>query len=112
MGMSPRMKARKGRFGPGGALFPPTLTILTTATTLVQSVANTVDFTAEATDDIDGDLTAVIDWASDLDAASVGTGGTPSITLTAIGTHTITVTAVAPTGPQTVTKTFTVEVTA
>ena len=103
--MSPQIKARKGRFGAGGTA--PDLSILTYVAEVTAGVAST-DFTASASDTVDGNITATIDWTSDLDG-SVGTGGSPSITLTTVGTHVITVTATAPTGGQTTVKTLTVE---
>ncbi len=106
-GLAPAQKAKKGRFGAGGTA--PDLVIESFAAEVTTAVANTTDFVASASDAVDGDITATIDWTSDLDAASVGTGGTPSITLTALGTHTITVTATAPTGGQTTVKTIQVE---
>lgn len=107
--MAPAQKARKGRFGAGGTA--PVLSVTAFPSSATSGVAAT-GFAATATDAVDGDLTATLDWASDLDAASVGTGGSPSITLVAVGTHTITVTATAPTGGQTSTFTFEIEVAA
>lgn len=109
MGMAPAQKAKKGRFGAGGAA--PDLNV-TAFPTEVTAAAATGGYTADASDLVDGDLTAVIDWASDLDAASVGTGGTPTITLTAVGLHTIAVSVAAPTGGQSASKTIQVNVVA
>ena len=106
MGMSPRIKAKKGRFGVGG--LPPVLTVEAYPASVTTTVGAT-GFEASASDDIDGDLTAAITWTSDLDAALVGTGGTPTITLTAVGTHTITVSTTGGTGSQTTTQDITVE---
>ena len=97
--LSPRKKAIKGRFGAGGVapsiaqVTPPSGYVVTTGVGFAAS--------AVASDDIDGDISASLDWFSDLDAASVGTGGTPTITLTALGTHTLTLTATATTGGAT-----------
>ncbi len=100
-GMAPAQKAKKGRFGAGGT--NPTLSV-SGPDSVTEAVAST-DFTAVANDDVD---TPTVAWVSDLDG-SVGTGLTPSITLTTVGTHVITVTASAATGSQTVSKTLTVE---
>lgn len=96
MGMSPSMKAKKGRFGAGGVA--PSISMVTPPAGSV--VVTSVGFpaTALAFDDIDGDISASLDWFSDLDAASVGTGAAPTITLTALGVHTLTLTATATTG--------------
>jgi len=84
-GMSPRTKAKRGRFGADG--LPPGVKITSNIFTAVNSVAFTV--TATANDDEAGDLSASIAWSSDLDGA-VGTGASASITLTTVGTHRIT----------------------
>jgi len=86
MGMSARIKAKKGRFG-GGGLAPSVRITLAPAT-----ATNSVAFDAAATvtdDEVSGDLANLLDWTSDLDGA-VGSGAAPSITLTTVGTHRIT----------------------
>jgi hypothetical protein len=87
-GMSPRNKAKKGRFGAYG--LAPVIRI----TSNIFTATNSVAFAASATvtDDEAGDLSASLTWTSNLDG-SVGTGDTPSITLTTVGTHVITVAA-------------------
>jgi len=107
MGLAPAQKAKKGRFGAAGTA--PDMLITGFADELVTAVADTTSFVATASDAVDGDITATIDWTSDLDG-SVGTGGTPSITLTTLGTHVMTVTATAPTGGQTNVQTREIEV--
>jgi hypothetical protein len=107
MGMAPAQKAKKGRFGAGGT--HPDISIIAFPTE-VTTLVGTGGYSATASDIVDGDLTAVIDWTSDLDTASVGTGGTPTITLTALGLHTITVSATAATGTQVVSQNIQVNV--
>ena len=97
-GLAPAQKEKKGRLTGGGTV--PQVTVSANPTQVVTGVA-TGGYTATANDVVDGDLTGVIDWYSDLDAASVGTGGSPSITLTALGEHKLTVSVIAPTGTQT-----------
>lgn len=104
-GLAPAQKAKKGRFGVGGTL--PSLTVSAYPVEVDELVA-TGGFTASANDATDGDITAGITWTSDLDGA-VGTGGSPTITLTTVGTHVITVLATAPTGGQTDSTDITVE---
>ena len=87
-GMSPRIKAKKGRFGVDG--LPPAVSILTpadgdTVTTLVPFAA-----TGDASDAETGDVTANIVWTSDVDG-SAGVNGSPtSLTLTTLGAHVLT----------------------
>ena len=98
-GLAPAQKAKKGRYGAGGTA--PDLTILTKSATAVQSVGST-DFTASASDAVDGDITATITWTSDLDGVVGGPGGTPTLTFATLGAHVLTVEATAATGGQTV----------
>lgn len=86
-GMSPRIKAKKGRFGLDG--LAPLLNLVSFATTATNLVGQT-GFEANANDDLDGVLTASITWTSDLDGL-LGTGGTPTLTFTTVATHTVTV---------------------
>jgi hypothetical protein len=54
-----------------------------------------ITFTATATDAEDDDvtLTSTIDWTSDLETGSIGTGGSFDISTLSVGTHTITASA-------------------
>ena len=86
--MSPRLKARRGRFGPGGIL-PPQVTIATVQVVAAGSPAvYTLNATGVATDDLQGDISSSIAWSSDVDGA-LGTGASISVVLTA-GAHVIT----------------------
>ena len=108
MGMSPRMKAKKGRFGAGGLIH--TVEILTPASGF--SATTTISFpaTGKVTDDLGAVSEADIVWTSDLDAG-VGANGSPtSITLTTVGTHVLTATVTN--GGDVVTDTINVTVTA
>jgi hypothetical protein len=116
-GMSPRIKAKKGRFGADGLVH--TVQILSPASGLVVSLSGSpaeIPFaaTGKATDAELGDLSANIVWASNLEGSPVGVvganGASTSITLTQIGVHTISATVTQ--GADVVTDTITVEVTA
>ena len=117
-GMSPKIKAKKGRFGVDGLV--PTINILAPAngfsiaangSPLVNAV---VTFRGQAFDDA-GDVSASIAWSSDIDGA-LGTGKTLTTALTAnVGSplqdqvHVITASITV--GGDTVTDTVTVTVT-
>ena len=106
MGMSPRIKAKKGRFGTGG--LPPVISILTPADGYAATSGVGFAATATAVDPEGGDISANIVWTSDIDG-SVGTnGGSTTLTLTTIGTHVIT--ATVSDGTNTVTDTINVTV--
>ncbi len=107
--MSPRLKARRGRFGPAG--YPPVVTITSPAdgATFVAagSPVNTasVNLTGTAFDDLGSpqDISSSIVWTSDIQAGSpvsLGTGDSITVELI-IGTHVITASATDNTGsPQ------------
>ena len=104
MGMSARMKEKKGRFGDSG--LDPVIRVTSDLSGSTETNAVAFTATATATDNqlvgspvASGDVSAYLVWTSDLDG-QVGTGGSPSITLTTVGTHVITVsiTAGSPTG--------------
>ena len=61
--MSPRLKARRGRFGPGG-LKGPNLTITSPANGFIflNAGSPTTLFTATSFDDLDGDISAAVTW--------------------------------------------------
>lgn len=99
--MSPAIKAKKGRFGVGG--IAPTITVSGMPAVFTTLVGQS-GMTSAANDATDGDISASSTWTSDLDGL-VGTGAAPTITLTTLGAHVITVVATAPTGPQTATTT-------
>lgn len=117
-GMSPKIKAKKGRFGVGGLV--PTIAILSPASG--HSVAANgspvvnaiVTFRGQAFDDA-GDVSSSIAWSSDIDGA-LGTGKTLTTDLSAnVGSplqdqvHVIT--ATFDDGTNVVTDTITVTVT-
>ena len=96
-GMSPRIKAKKGRFGVGGLLH--TVDILSPATGSSFSLGGSpvtfplmpFDVTGKAIDAETGDVSSTIVWTSDLDGA-LGTGAVVAVTLTTLGAHVITAT--------------------
>ena len=75
-------------FGGGPTNQAPDVTI-TGPTTTTFTQGDTVDFAATATDAEDGDLTASLVWASDLDGA-IGSGGSFTTDGLPAGVHTIT----------------------
>ncbi len=91
MGMSPRIKAKKGRFGADG--LPPTIKITSHVNGDTETL--TVDFTmtAVATDPENGDVSAAITWSSV--QTSGGTSGIVQITTGIGGTQAVTVTVEA-----------------
>ncbi len=104
--MSPRLKARRGRFGPAG--YPPVVTITSPAdgATFVAagSPVNTasVNFTGTAFDDLGSpqDISSSIVWTQAGSPGSLGTGDSITVNLS-IGTHVITASATDNTGsPQ------------
>jgi len=105
--MSPAIKAKKGRFGVGGTapLMDPPVAPASVVTTVP-----TAGYSVSVIDATDGDISSTSTWTSDLDGL-LGTGAAPTLALTTVGTHVITVEATAPTGGQTVSDTVTVECT-
>ena len=99
MGMSPRLKARRGRFGASG--LAPTVRILTppngTSVAFAGSPAVSQTFTGEALDDLTGDVSSTIVWTSSIDGA-LGVGASVSPTTLSVGLHTITATVTVGTG--------------
>ena len=89
--MSPRIKAKKGRFGPGG-LSAPVVTITSPADGDSFAVNTAVTFTGTATDDLQGDISSSIVWTSDVDG-TLGTGASVSFTFATAGPRVITATA-------------------
>ena len=112
-GMSPRIKAKKGRFGAGGLL--PSLEITSPAdgaTVAGGGSPAVVALVGVVQDDLGAITSADIIWSSSLDGA-LGTGATVSPSLV-VGTHVITATAVdagSPSGGRAVTDTITITVT-
>jgi len=68
---------------------PPVLTIITPGEGSTYSRAQTISFTGEATDAVDGNISYKIVWTSSLDGA-LGTGATVTRANMTLGTHTIT----------------------
>lgn len=106
MPMSPRMKAKKGRFGFAGLAPLVKITSPVTGYSVASSgspASASVAVTATAYDDKQGDISANIVWTSSIDGV-VGVGSPPvgggSTTLTlSVGTHTITATAASTGSP-------------
>jgi len=101
-----------GNVGPVSAVFvtvvanqPPAVTI--TAPTAGESNDATIALAATATDPEDGDLSAIIEWESDLDG-DLATGAEAEVTLS-VGTHAITASVVDAAGSE-ATDTVTVTV--
>jgi len=91
MGMSPRIKAKKGRFGDLGLAVVVRITSPSTGS--AQSAGVAFAATGVATDDLTGDVSANIVWTSDIDGSVGANGGTTSLTLPTAGTHVITASA-------------------
>ena len=111
-GMSPRIKAKKGRFGAGGLIH--TVQILSPASGSSYSLGSPSELpftaTAKVTDDLGAVTGADVVWTSSVDAG-IGANGTPTaITLTTLGAHVITATVTN--GTQVVTDTINVTVVA
>ena len=110
-GMSPRMKAKKGRFGPGGLV--PTIKILSPNDGDSFAYNTPITFTGEAYDDLNGDVSSQIVWTNDYNG-STQTGASVQFGFSAIGSpstpSTITVTATYSDGTNTVTDTVTITV--
>ena len=78
-GMSPRLKAKRGRFGAGG-LTGPVLKILTPVDGASIVGSPTTLFTASASDDILGDLSSSIEWFVQGAGSPLATGfGSPTV---------------------------------
>lgn len=89
-GFSPRIKAKKGRFGVGG--LPAVIRILSAVVNSVGSPATfTLDASGTATDPELGNVSASIAWSSDVDGA-LGTGASISSVPLSAGPHVITAT--------------------
>ena len=110
-GMSPRMKAKKGRLGVSG--LDPVVRIVSINdgdefTRTGSPLEVSVTLVGTGTDDLQGDVSASLVWTSDLDG-SLGSGASVAATLTTAGTHVITAQATggspATTGEETVTIT-------
>ena len=108
-GMSPRMKAKKGRFGPGG--LAPTVNITAPLDGASFAFGAAIDFAGEAYDDLNGDVSAQIVWTNDYDAQTF-TGATGQFTFTdnGSGPTSIVVTATYSDGTNTATDTVTINV--
>ena len=91
-GMSPRIKAKKGRFGPGG--LPHTVQITSGGGAIVGTgspVTGARTFVGESLDDLLGDISSTIVWTSNVDGA-LGTGASVSPAALTAGAHVITAT--------------------
>ncbi len=71
----------------------PVVTITSPADGANFNEGDNIFFTGTATDPQDGDVTASLDWTSNLDMGSIGTGGSFSTSTLSVGTHVITATA-------------------
>ncbi len=98
-GMSPRIKAKKGRFGADG--LPPTIKITTHVNGDTETLGAAFTMTAVATDPENGNVSAAITWAAgSVPATGIvqftdGTGGTQVVNITgATGNYDITATIV------------------
>jgi hypothetical protein len=79
--MHPRLKSRRGRFGPGG-LTGPTLTIDGPGGILSFGPGSPLtigNFTGASSDDLDGDLSANIQWRVHGPGSPTGTLGSPAV---------------------------------
>ena len=109
MRMSPRLKARRGRFGPGG-LKGPSLSITFPENGAVVTGSPAVPFTGTAFDDLDGDVSANIVWhvgALPTGSPSTGDATGASVNLSgalAGGVNTVTATVVDSGGQRSTTS--------
>jgi thermitase len=87
----------------------PAITITSPADASTFLQTDTITFTATATDAIEGNLAANVQWSSDLDGF-LGTGGSLNKTGMSLGQHTITATVTSASG-LTVTATITITIT-
>jgi hypothetical protein len=69
---------------------PPTVTISSPADGTRFALGDTIEFTGAATDAEDGNLTASLEWTSDLVAGPIGSGDSFSLSTLPEGIHTIT----------------------
>lgn len=93
-GMSPRIKAKKGRFGAGG--LPHTVEILSpaansTVTGTGSPLTGAQTFVGKSLDDIGGDISSTIVWTSNVDGG-LGTGASVYAAALTAGAHRITAT--------------------
>jgi hypothetical protein len=92
--MSPRIKAKKGRFGPGGLL--PSITITSPANGISvdtgSPATNVFAATAVVVDDLSTLLGTDIVWTSSIDGSVGANGASTTITLTTPGAHVLTAT--------------------
>jgi len=85
---------------------PPIVFITAPADNTSFDEGTLINFTGDASDEEDGDLSATISWSSDLDDA-LGTGATLPVNTLSVGTHTITA-SVTDAGNLTATSSITV----
>lgn len=86
-GMSPRIKAKKGRFGAAG-LAPVIFIDAPDDGEVVTGSPQSVTFVGRAIDDNLGSISHLINWVSNIDGA-LGTGGSITVVISS-GTHKIT----------------------
>ena len=77
----------------GTSAIHPVVTITSPADGANFNEGDNISFTGTATDPQDGDVTASLDWTSDLEIGSIGTEGSFSTSTLSVGTHVIKATA-------------------
>ena len=91
----------------GNVNLPPAVTITSPSSDIIVNEGDTIAFVGTAIDDNQGDISANLDWASDLDG-HLATGGSFSTSTLSAGTHHITASStdsLGATGSATVTVT-------
>ena len=112
MPMSPRIKAKKGRFGSAGLAPVVTIgdhTVNTGSAGSPVVPVYTLDIAGVAIDDLGGNISASIIWTSSIDG-SLGTGASLSGASLSAGTHVITASATDGSPGKTGTDTITIVV--
>lgn len=110
-GMSPRIKAKKGRFGADGLVHTVRITAPANGANIAAAgspvALGTATFTGTAFDDLNGDISSTIVWTSTA-GGTFGTGKSITVSDLAVATHTITATVTV--GSDVVTDTITITV--
>ena len=110
-GMSPRIKAKKGRFGADGLVHSVRITAPLNGAIIAAAgsptALGTATFVGTAFDDLLGDVSSTIVWTSD-NPGTFGTGKSITVTDLSVNTHVITATVTV--GSDVVTDTITITV--
>jgi len=89
-GMSPRIKAKKGRFGASG--LPPSIEITLPSTGFISKTNDSFPASGTAIDPELGDVSTSIVWTSSQETGNLATGKNVSIILVSVTEHILTAT--------------------